>query len=112
MSSGPDSPSAAKLAETLEDYLASHPAAALLEDGRVLFWMDESNGNFIVYQGHTPIPDVLYVRRKDSDADTWEAYVGQILNIPGIERPMELDKTTEQRMDRVEKALQRMNGQL
>ncbi len=34
-----DSPSAAKLAETLEDYLASHPAAALLEDGRVLFDM-------------------------------------------------------------------------
>lgn len=37
--SGPDSPSAAKLAETLEDYLVSHPAAAMLEDGRVMFDM-------------------------------------------------------------------------
>jgi hypothetical protein len=34
-----DAPSAAKLAEVLEDYLAAHPAAALLEDGRVLFDM-------------------------------------------------------------------------
>lgn len=39
MSSGSDAPSAATLAEILEDYLASHPAAALLEDGRVLFDM-------------------------------------------------------------------------
>ncbi|WP_109486175.1 hypothetical protein [Occallatibacter savannae] len=39
MSSGLETPSAAKLAETLENYLASHPAAALLEDGRVLFDM-------------------------------------------------------------------------
>jgi hypothetical protein len=37
--SGPDSPSAAKLAETLEEYLVSHPAAALLLDGSVLFDM-------------------------------------------------------------------------
>ncbi|MBS1805307.1 MAG: hypothetical protein JST28_18250 [Acidobacteria bacterium] len=36
---GPESPSAAKLAQTLEDYLASHPSAAMLEDGRVLFDM-------------------------------------------------------------------------
>ncbi len=34
-----DAPSAAKLAEILEEYLAAHPAAALLEDGRVLFDM-------------------------------------------------------------------------
>jgi hypothetical protein len=34
-----DAPSAAKLAESLEDYLSTHPAAALLEDGRVLFDM-------------------------------------------------------------------------
>ncbi len=34
-----DAPSAAKLAEFLEEYLAAHPAAALFEDGRVLFDM-------------------------------------------------------------------------
>ena len=39
VSLGLDTPSAAKLTETLENYLASHPAAALLEDGRVLFDM-------------------------------------------------------------------------
>ena len=39
MPSAADAPSAAKLTEILEDYLAAHPAAALLEDGRVLFDM-------------------------------------------------------------------------
>ena len=39
MSSGPDSPSTAKLAEILEEYLETHPSAAVLEDGRVLFDM-------------------------------------------------------------------------
>lgn len=39
MSSGPQVPSASKLAEALEEYLSAHPAAALLEDGRVLFDM-------------------------------------------------------------------------
>ena len=39
MSSGPDSPSVAKLAEILEEYLETHPSAAVLEDGRVLFDM-------------------------------------------------------------------------
>lgn len=39
MSTAVDTPSAAKLAEILEEYLAAHPAAALLEDGRVLFDM-------------------------------------------------------------------------
>jgi hypothetical protein len=39
VSSGPESPSPAKLAEVLEDYLTAHPSAALLEDGRVLFDM-------------------------------------------------------------------------
>jgi hypothetical protein len=34
-----EAPSAGKLAEILEEYLAAHPAAALLEDGRVLFDM-------------------------------------------------------------------------
>ncbi|MGA8087777.1 MAG: hypothetical protein WCA10_10745 [Terracidiphilus sp.] len=39
MSAAVDAVSAAKLAEILEEYLALHPAAALLEDGRVLFDM-------------------------------------------------------------------------
>ena len=39
MPTAADAPSAAKLAEILEEYLAAHPAAALLEDGRVLFDM-------------------------------------------------------------------------
>jgi hypothetical protein len=34
-----ESPTAVKLAEILEEYLAAHPAAALLEDGRILFDM-------------------------------------------------------------------------
>src|SRR5258708_40056063 len=34
-----DALSAAELIEILEEYLAAHPAAALLEDGRVLFDM-------------------------------------------------------------------------
>ena len=34
-----EAPSAQKLVETLEEYLATHPAAALLEDGRLLFDM-------------------------------------------------------------------------
>jgi len=37
--SAADAPSAAQLAEILENYFAAHPAAALLEDGRVLFDM-------------------------------------------------------------------------
>jgi hypothetical protein len=37
LSAAVDALSAAKLAEILEDYLAAHPTAALLEDGRVLF---------------------------------------------------------------------------
>lgn len=39
MSSGSEAFSPAKLAEALAEYLAAHPAAALLEDGRVLFDM-------------------------------------------------------------------------
>lgn len=39
MSTAVDTPSAAVLAQILEEYLATHPAAALLEDGRVLFDM-------------------------------------------------------------------------
>ena len=50
-----DTPSDAVLAEILEEYLATHPAAALLEDGRVLFDMrlarysvTESHGRCLV----------------------------------------------------------------
>jgi hypothetical protein len=50
-----DAPTAANLAEILEEYLAAHPAAALLEDGRVLFDMrlarysvTESHGRCLV----------------------------------------------------------------
>ena len=42
MSSGLEAPSAAKLAEILEEYLVEHPAAALLEEGRVLFDMRQA----------------------------------------------------------------------
>ena len=55
MSTVVDTPSAAALAEILEEYLATHPAAALLEDGRVLFDMrlarysvTESHGRCLV----------------------------------------------------------------
>ncbi len=39
MTTAVEAPSAAKLGDTLEEYLAAHPAAALLEDGRILFDM-------------------------------------------------------------------------
>lgn len=39
MSSAVESPSAAQLVKTLDEYLAGHPSAAVLEDGRVLFDM-------------------------------------------------------------------------
>ena len=39
MAPGVEAASAAHLAQRIEEYLADHPAAALLEDGRVLFDM-------------------------------------------------------------------------
>jgi len=45
-----DVPSATQLARTLEDYLAEHPAAAILEDGRVLF--DLRNARYTVTENH------------------------------------------------------------
>ena len=39
MATGVDAPSPARLAQTIQAYLADHPAAALLEDGRILFDM-------------------------------------------------------------------------
>lgn len=55
MSPAAAAPSPGQLAEKIEDYLARHPAAALLEDGRVLFDMrmarysvGESHGRCLV----------------------------------------------------------------
>jgi len=42
--------SPAQLAQTIEDYLADHPAAALLEDGRVLF--DMRSARYSVSESH------------------------------------------------------------
>jgi hypothetical protein len=42
--------SASQLAQTIEEYLAHHPAAALLEDGRVLF--DMRNARYAVSDSH------------------------------------------------------------
>ncbi|HEY1904287.1 MAG TPA: hypothetical protein VGG56_17795 [Terracidiphilus sp.] len=39
MAAGEGAPSASKLAQSIEEYLSDHPAAAVLEDGRVLFDM-------------------------------------------------------------------------
>ena len=36
---GSEAPSAARLTQIIESYLADHPAAAMLEDGRVIFDM-------------------------------------------------------------------------
>jgi len=46
-----DLPSAAVLVETLQDYLAGHPAAALLEDGRILFDMRLAHYSIIEAHG-------------------------------------------------------------
>ncbi|MFZ0743285.1 MAG: hypothetical protein WAM85_02715 [Terracidiphilus sp.] len=43
-------PSAGQLAETIEEYLVQHPAAALLEDGRVLF--DMGTARYAVSEQH------------------------------------------------------------
>lgn len=50
MPSAVEAPAAAKLAEILEEYLAEHPAAALLEDGRVLF--DMRRARYSVTESH------------------------------------------------------------
>ena len=39
MAADPEAASPKRLAQAIEAYLAEHPAAALLEDGRVLFDM-------------------------------------------------------------------------
>jgi hypothetical protein len=50
MSAGDAGPSAAVLAQSIEEYLADHPAAAVLEDGRVLF--DMRSGRYAVTEQH------------------------------------------------------------
>ena len=54
MATGVDAASAeqevARLAQTIEAYLAEHPAAALLEDGRVLF--DLRSARYAVSESH------------------------------------------------------------
>lgn len=47
---GVDTASPARLAQSIEKYLADHPAAALLEDGRVLF--DMRNAHYAVSESH------------------------------------------------------------
>lgn len=48
--SGVDAPSAAQLVKSIETYLADHPAAALLEEGRVLF--DMRTARYSVNESH------------------------------------------------------------
>jgi len=50
MGAGVESASPAQLAQTIEEYLADHPAAALLEDGRVLF--DMRTARYAVAESH------------------------------------------------------------
>jgi hypothetical protein len=50
MASGVEAASAAHLAQRIEEYLADHPAAALLEDGRVLF--DMRSARYAVSESH------------------------------------------------------------
>jgi hypothetical protein len=50
VATGVDAPSPARLAESIEEYLADHPAAAVLEDGRVLF--DLRTAHYAVSESH------------------------------------------------------------
>jgi hypothetical protein len=50
MKAGPEEATAAQLAQIIESYLADHPAAALLEDGRVLF--DMRTARYSVAESH------------------------------------------------------------
>ena len=50
MAAGTEAVPAARLAKTIEEYLADHPAAALLEDGRVLF--DMRSAHYSVTEAH------------------------------------------------------------
>ena len=50
MAAGVEAPQPARLAESIEAYLADHPAAAVLEDGRVLF--DMRTAHYAVSEQH------------------------------------------------------------
>jgi hypothetical protein len=50
MPPGADAPSPGNLAQSIEEYLADHPAAAVLEDGRVLF--DMRSARYAVTEQH------------------------------------------------------------
>ena len=50
MAAGPEAASPARLAQSIESYLAGHPAAALLEDGRVVF--DLRTARYSVSESH------------------------------------------------------------
>jgi hypothetical protein len=50
MAAGEGAPSASKLAQDIEEYLTDHPAAALLEEGRVLF--DMRSARYAVTEQH------------------------------------------------------------
>jgi hypothetical protein len=50
MTVGAEAASPARLTQTIEEYIAEHPAAALLEDGRVLF--DMRNARYAVTEAH------------------------------------------------------------
>jgi len=50
MAAGAGPASAARLAQAIEEYLAGHPAAALLEDGRVIF--DMRSARYAVSESH------------------------------------------------------------
>jgi hypothetical protein len=50
MTAGDGGPSAAALAQSIEEYLTDHPAAAVLEDGRVLF--DMRSARYAVTEQH------------------------------------------------------------
>jgi hypothetical protein len=50
MAAGEGAPSGSKLAQTIEEYLSDHPAAAVLEEGRVLF--DMRTARYAVTEQH------------------------------------------------------------
>ncbi len=50
MGAGVEAASPLRLTQTIEEYLAEHPAAALLEDGRVLF--DMRTARYAVTESH------------------------------------------------------------
>ena len=50
MTIGEPAPAAGQLAQSIEEYLADHPAAAVLEDGRVLF--DMRTARYAVSEQH------------------------------------------------------------